>query len=71
MKDNTIAHLSDQLAALSARLQEVERRQQQQKNEQYKVLLFKFFYNCIYEIYVMAENIILVIRRKMLITSLL
>ena len=24
MKDNTIAHLSDQLAALSARLQEVE-----------------------------------------------
>jgi hypothetical protein len=28
MKDDAIAHLSDQLAALSARLQEVERREQ-------------------------------------------
>jgi hypothetical protein len=35
------------------------------------VLLFEFFYNCIYETNVIAENNILVIRRKILITSLL
>jgi hypothetical protein len=29
MKDDAIAHLSDQLMALTSRLQEVERRQQQ------------------------------------------
>ena len=42
MRDNAIAHLSDQLAALSARLQEVERRQQQQKNEQYMFFCLNF-----------------------------
>jgi hypothetical protein len=43
MKDDVIAHLSDQLAALSARLQEVERRQQQQqKNEQYMFFCLNF-----------------------------
>jgi hypothetical protein len=41
MKDDAIAHLSDQLAAFSARLQEVKRRQQQ-KNEQYMFFCLNF-----------------------------
>jgi hypothetical protein len=41
MKDDAIAHLSDQLEALSARLQEVKRRQQQ-KNEQYMFFCLNF-----------------------------